>query len=286
VVAGAFALGDIVVAQRQHRPAGPDAFLNYQVSSTSELVAELQAKPGLRRRYARHFGVSESRVIEFVKNALVPYRLPASRTVLAYGVNRSGAIYAVRTRLPKGTRVWATRSGEPVLKWLCANPLTRVLPGTRLASGPRPSRLPVAGRAPTLAPLAPFTAEIVPPEIPPVLAPPPVSFTLIPPPVVPEVLPPPVTPTAAGRPNAAFLLPLGLALGFALPGSSTGSAGGNVNPPPIPELSTMVSLGAFLCLAGLGLVQNRRPRLPGHTADAATGTTGTTGADAATAAAA
>lgn len=122
VVASALVFGGIVVAEKHHRPAGPDAFLDYQVDSTSELVAALRSDPALRRRYARHFGVSESEVIEFVKNALVPYELPRARTVTTYGVTRSGRIYAARTRLRKGTKVWATRSGEPILKWLCANP--------------------------------------------------------------------------------------------------------------------------------------------------------------------
>jgi hypothetical protein len=95
VTVGAFAVSGIVTAQKHHRPAGPDAFLNYQVDSTSELVAALTSNPALRRRYARHFGVSEARVIEFVKNALVPYNLPRARTFTTYGVTKSGTIYPV-----------------------------------------------------------------------------------------------------------------------------------------------------------------------------------------------
>jgi hypothetical protein len=50
VTVGAFAVSGIVTAQKHHRPAGPDAFLNYQVDSTSELVAALTSNPALRRR--------------------------------------------------------------------------------------------------------------------------------------------------------------------------------------------------------------------------------------------
>src|SRR5207253_1996877 len=116
------ATGGPVWAQRHYEPNGPDSFLRFQVESTGELVDVLRNNATLRKRYARHFGVSEGEVVDFVSRALVPYRLPESRTVTVYGVSRTGQIYPVRSRLRKGTRVWATRSGVPILKWLCANP--------------------------------------------------------------------------------------------------------------------------------------------------------------------
>jgi hypothetical protein len=108
------------------------------------LVAVLKTNSKLRQRYAKHFGVGEAEVVDYVKRALVPYRLPESRNVLTYGVTRTGRIYAVRTRLKKGTRVWANRSGVPILKWLCANPLAQRLPGTRIASPIQHTPRPIA----------------------------------------------------------------------------------------------------------------------------------------------
>lgn len=131
-----------VVGQRRYESAGRGAFLGFQVDSTEELVAVLKQNPGLRRRYARHFGLKESEVVDFVRRALVVHRLPKARTVTNYGVTRSGRVFSTRTRLRAGTKVWATRSGVPILKWACANPLTRMLPGERLASTPRQSGQP------------------------------------------------------------------------------------------------------------------------------------------------
>jgi hypothetical protein len=305
VALGAFTVSGIVAAQKHHRPAGPDAFLDYQVDSTSELVAALQSNPALRRRYARHFGVSEARVIEFVKNALVPYRLPAARSVTTYGVTKSGTIYAVRTRLPKGTRVWATRSGEPVLKWLCANPLTKTLPGTRLVGKPRTARMRPARRG-LAAPAPPADAGeiLVLEEASPVPAAPPVPVVTVTSSAAPgvpgvsgaTVFTSAASPAAGGRPGGAYWVPLGLAAGFIVPHgvASSGLIGGTEFPPavpsllipppfppggpisggpisggpisggpetpPVPEPSAMVTMGAFLAAAGLGVLRNRRRR--------------------------
>lgn len=131
-------LGSAELAAEIHRqPTGPDAFLNFQVDSTDELVAVLKKNPALRKRYARHFKVPEDRVIAFVKYALIPSRLPADHTTTVYGVTKSGSIYPVRHILKKGTKVWATRSAVAILKWQCANPVTTELPGTRLLGEPR-----------------------------------------------------------------------------------------------------------------------------------------------------
>lgn len=255
VTLGAFTVSGIVTAQKHHRPAGPDAFLNYQVDSTSELVAALTSNPALRRRYARHFGVSEDRVIEFVKNALVPYNLPRARTFTTYGVTKSGKIYAVSARLPRGTKVWATRSGEPVLKWLCANPLTKTLPGTKLADAPRGS-VPVTGdpQVATVRSLAP-TEDAVDATFDPSMSPPEPAEPGVPPVPVAAIVPsdtPGVTvftgPLAApptginGRPGASLWFPVGLAVALALPhGGSPGSIGSEFGPglsPPNPGGTT------------------------------------------------
>jgi len=90
----------------------------------------------LLQRYSRHFGVSQDRVLSFVQNALVPMDLPRQETVTTFGVTKSGSIYPVRTTLPSGTRVWATREGAPVIKWNCSNPLTTALPGANLVTSP------------------------------------------------------------------------------------------------------------------------------------------------------
>lgn len=131
--------GRPVLAGQQHVPTGKDAFLHYQVDSTDELIAALKDNLRLRRNYAQHFGISEKEILDFIQRTLVPYHLAAARDVTTYGVTKAGRIYPVTTHLKKGTLVWATRSGLPILKWACANPLTKNLPGTLLKAKPKPT---------------------------------------------------------------------------------------------------------------------------------------------------
>jgi hypothetical protein len=126
--------------RRYTEPLGRGAFLHHAVYSTDELLSAVRNDAVLRQRYAKHFGVSQARVLDFMQNSLIAYRLPADRVVTNYGVTSNGRIFGTRTRLKKGTMVWANRSGLPVLKWACANPLTKNLPGTKLAARPRSSK--------------------------------------------------------------------------------------------------------------------------------------------------
>ncbi len=155
VTLAALLTGGSVLAQRRYEPNSPDSFLRYQVDSTSELVQEVRTNAVLRKRFAKHFGVSETEVVEFVRRALIPYRLPQERTVTVYGVRKNGQIYGVRQRMKKGTRVWANRSGVPVLKWLCANPMTNTLP--IMPRPPRTAMLPRTTQVAALPPNIPVT---------------------------------------------------------------------------------------------------------------------------------
>jgi hypothetical protein len=102
---------------------GRDRFLNEPVLTTEALVEALKTEPSFRRNIAKHFNLPEDRVVEFVEDALVPYILPTDTSVMNYGVTKSGLIYGKKMSLKKGTRVWATRDGKPILKWTCSNPL-------------------------------------------------------------------------------------------------------------------------------------------------------------------
>ena len=263
----ALVTGGAVVGQRRNHPAGPDAFLNFQVDSTSELVAELRNNRTLRQRYAKHFGIQESEVVDFVKNSLVPYRLPESRVVTVYGVNKNGRIYGVRQRMRKGTRVWATRSGEPVLKWLCANPMTRRLP--RMASAPIVARpKPPTPRVAAL----PVDVEQVAPSVETFVAAPPATPTAVapvpvPPPVVVPVPPVASVPIVTGGGGGGGFLPLAflplLGLGGGGDDEQEPGPGPTVTPGPgpsevIPEPGSM----ALLALAApvIGVYVRRRSR--------------------------
>ncbi|MES2465634.1 MAG: DUF6777 domain-containing protein [Armatimonadota bacterium] len=239
VTTAAIIFGGVVVAEKHHYPTAPDSFLMYQVDSTSELVEALKADPALRLRYARHFGIPENQVIDFVKNALVPYQLPAARNLTVYGVSKSGRIYPVRTRLPKGTKVWATRSGEPVLKWLCANPLTKKLPGTKLAKA-RTTKVSPKTKVAAAGELAPVPMDAdLPIAAEPMLSLPPVVTTALTTPSVPVAMVPSDMISAPGpvtaKANYGLLFPVGLVLLSTLNGGS-GGTGGAISPalPPVP----------------------------------------------------
>jgi len=111
-----------------------DAFVQHpaNVNTPVKFARYLKQNDALLRRYARHFGVPKDKMVAFVQNALVPYTLPKPQRMTTFGVTKNGKIYPVSTRLPAGSKVWATREGVPVLKWNCTNPLSRRLPGTRL----------------------------------------------------------------------------------------------------------------------------------------------------------
>lgn len=246
--------GTVGQAQRRGEPSGPDAFLAFQVESIDELVAVLKTNPTLRKRYAKHFGVSEAEVVDFVKRSLVPYRLPADREVKTYGVTKTGRIYSVRTRLKKGTRVWANRSGVPILKWLCANPLTNRLPGTKIAS-------PVVSRAPHVAQVRPVPALT-----------PTAEGAAVPPTIISENFTPPIVATETGlegtgtgyvaplvAPGTSLRFPLGgLAAAAFIPLAVRGGGSTPVTPRPpdtIPEPGTLILLAGGM---PLGLVALRR----------------------------
>jgi PEP-CTERM motif len=136
----------IAIAQRNHISAVPlrDRFSNKPAQTTSELIKTLKSNKIFRINLAKHFGIPEARVVSFVQEALVPFTLPQRATVMNYGVTRAGKIYGKKTQLPKGTRVWATRGGQPILKWDCSNPLLPRLPLLR----EQPKLVPLKARTP------------------------------------------------------------------------------------------------------------------------------------------
>ena len=264
ILCAALILGSPAVGQRRYQRAGPDSFLAFPVETTAELAATLRSDPALRKRYARHFGVGEAEIVDYVARALVPYRLPRARTMTVYGVTRSGRIYPVRTRLPRGTRVWATRSGVPVLKWLCSNPFTRTLPGAQMFSAARTARQsgfrggevaarPLAGTTPDLTRSGPDGLLLATPA----MASGPVDLTAmsLEDLMQTEFRPEPLQ-TIIGASRPAGLLPWGIAgLGaasyFLL---QNGRSGGASPPPPpaaIPEPGTLrlIAAGMFVLAA-------------------------------------
>ncbi len=238
-------------ATHVRNPAGRDAFYTVQSNSTAQLAAAVKKDARLRRLYAKHFGVPESQIADYVQNALVLYTLPEAQSVTTYGVTKTGRIYPVKQTLKKGSKVWATRSRMPILKWACSNPLTRKLPGTTFASPPRITpAVEAARRVASLPATAVETPEFAP-----------VGALAIPTAITATgggggvMAPAIISGGRAGFPIAAFLPVAGLI-------AITSKGGDNITPPPvtaIPEPGTLALALVAVPFAG-ALLRKRRFR--------------------------
>lgn len=119
-------------------PTPPDSFLRYKVYNTAQLIAQVQADPKVRQVFARHFNVPESRVVSYMRANLVESYVPRTGRYTVYCVRRNGKIYSVRQTFRKGTKVFSLRNGQPVMKWVCGNPLSKYLPPTKVVTKPSP----------------------------------------------------------------------------------------------------------------------------------------------------
>ncbi len=230
----------------RHYAPPPDSYLRYSVYSVNQLVQEVEANPAVRARYARQFQIPESQVGSYMRRNLVESYVPQSGTYSVYCVNRAGKVYTIRQKFRKGTKVFALRNGEPVMKWICGNPLMRY--HAELAMAPIVSqKVSPSIQALTPTDVSPSVEAVVPSETGAGLP------TLVSVPLT--VGSSSVFPSAA---RALFALPL---LGFL---SQNGGGGGGTPPPPtphtapaVPEPSAPLLLLAALPLAALAVVKRR-----------------------------
>jgi PEP-CTERM motif len=228
---------------------GRDRFNDNPANTLEGLVETLKTNKTFRVNLARHFAVPEERIVEFVQDALVPQYLAANTKVPNYGVTKSGTIYNKVTTLKKGTRVWATRAGKPVLKWDCSNPITKDTVVLKRKPNPTPSSISREVKV-----LSPEATLLTPGELDA-----PIGITLASDmPFDPIVSPPTeikVTPPTNPRPPTAItsiarsgipLLPVAGVIGLAVRSSST--------PSSVPEPATIALLG----LGALSLFARRR----------------------------
>lgn len=225
----------------------PRSFLVKPVWSVRELVEQIRKEPKVARRYERHFGIDAEWLADYFEKNLKLKPLSKSGTYLMYYYDeKKDKIGVRRSRLRKGSFVFVTADGTPVLFHLCGNPLTSSLP-IRAAPAAKPAWLeamvlkPTPEMAPSLS-LEPGLAEVAPEvvtapvvselELPPIAELPPEGLIPVSDPAGAALLPPKVE--ALRRPLPWFILlpPL---------------AGGGGGPEPIPEPSAGLAL-----LAGIG----------------------------------
>lgn len=240
---------------QQVRP-GRDRFNNDPALTTEALLEALKTNRTFRTNLSRHFGIPEERTIEFVQDALVPQVLDRDTRVMNYGVTKAGKIYGKQTTLRKGTRIWGTRDGKPILKWDCSNPLLPKAPILR--SRPTPAQVsrtltngilpvPASLREPSVldAPLGITLATDLPiePIFRPVIPTPPITVV-----EEPSLLNPPTRLPGFARAGLP-LIPLAGVIGLVV--RTTPTPRGSV-----PEPGTL----ALLSLGAIGLLAHRRRR--------------------------
>lgn len=232
------------------RVTPPDSYLQYKVYSVDQLIAQVSQNPVVRQRFARHFQIPESRVVSYMRANLVESYIPKTGHYTVYCVHRSGTFYPVKQTFRQGTKVFALRNGEPVMKWVCGNPLSRFLPAVQVKTASRPPKVLVA----------PSIQELTPADTVSVLVPSDVAAPVYQP-LVPVSVAAASAPifSAGGGVAGRSLLPL--LLPVALVGVNAGHSGGNSNTavpvPAVPEASSLAYVAAVLPLM---LLAGRRLR--------------------------
>lgn len=120
-------LSMLMAVQLNAKPSNPPpgSFFRVRVTTVKQLVEHVRKDSVVRKRFARHFGINEKYIADvFAKNLhLVSLKKPLR--VTSYYIGRKGRIYTKTKLLPKGTMIFADKTGHPVIAWSCGNPLTK-----------------------------------------------------------------------------------------------------------------------------------------------------------------
>ncbi len=215
----------------------------------------------LRNRYSLHFGVSPEALDEYFNTNLQLITLKQSLKTQCWYVDKKGRTHVKTKILPKGTKVFTTKTGKPVIQASCGNPLRTDLPDRESTKGitetiesenasaamappapevetmvlPAPEE--VITTAAVMAPPAPAAAATLPIMAPPVMQP--IAASAV------SIAPVAAAAAAAGSGAGSVLGVLG-GLG-AVAGLAGGGGGGGSHAPSVPEASSLLVL-----LSGLG----------------------------------
>lgn len=238
----------------ERTPVG--SFLVYRTTTVNDLRYQVMNNPVVRERYTKHFGVSASELVRYFADNVELVSLKEPLKTRAWYIDRNSRIFVKTKLFPRGTMVFATKDGEPLLAWACGNPLRADLPKSVVAkaiSKPAAATLSsMDAETKVLAnPVETITAAAV------TSLPAPAEISVLPvaaPPVGAELIAPEVAiaPVVAAGSSFGWLGLLGGL--FAIPHD-------NPNPnPPVPEPSTLIALGTALAFAPIGMIKLSRGR--------------------------
>lgn len=233
-----------------HRISTPrDSYLQYKVYSVEQLIQQVSDNPAVRQRFARHFQIPESRVVSYMRANLVESYVPRTGRYTVYCMHRSGKFYPVKQTFRRGTKVFALRNGEPVMKWVCGNPLSKFLPDVQVKNL---TQQPVTKVSPSIEELLPAEQVniLVPSEIPAPIYQPAIPASLI-------SASAPVLSGGGGGSLLPFLLPAAL---IGIRGGHSNSSTPPVIPigPSVPEPSTVALLAVGLPLALTASIKRKK----------------------------
>lgn len=279
------------VMAKEHTPAG--SFLNYRATTVQELSDQVSTDAKARARYTKHYGVGEQQLLQYFKQDLELVSLKSALKVETWYVSTDGSMHKKTKLLPKGTLVFATKEGKPVLQWSCGNPLSTSLPqpmvrvieekktgpltkvagSSEVASSGGEGDTTTAAQTTEVAAITPETKVLAAPietiAAAAVTVPPGFVETVVPAvagaapvaaiPAVEAVALPPVAAVPAIGGGGFSLGWLGGLAGLAGAAALAGGGGGGGNPtPPVPEPTTLIALGYGLVTVTAAAIRRRR----------------------------
>jgi len=243
--------GVAVHRQQASHPTATGSFLGTMVYTAPDLIDQLETHPAIAARYARHYHTTPENIIRYMRANLVESYMPRTQVFTTYWVRGNGKIRTGSERLTKGTRVFALRNGQPVLKWACGNPLTAGLPPVRTIASSTVEHFhtKISPSEELLVPSEP--ADVVIPA-----EPPPVMMTEVPNEEI-RFSSAAIPPAAGGGGFAFPWIPVA-AIPIIVGVTHPGGGGGDTPVPPVPESSTIVSFAAATAFGALLMLRRKR----------------------------
>lgn len=116
----------------------PGSFLPKTPASSSELASLVEKNTALASRYAAHFGIPKNSVASYFKNLKLT-KTTERMSVQIWYINKYNKVAIKSKTLAKGTAVFTTADGKPVLLKVCGNPLCSTLPQIKKVVKTKPS---------------------------------------------------------------------------------------------------------------------------------------------------